>query len=416
MSTVRTGPAVLTASLTAATLIFAGCTPSAPQSVSSAAPDTTSPVSGDARSTPAATALAPLLVTAAEPVVPFQGSDGTFIATYELTLYNATPLTLTPTRVDVLAPSGAVVGSLDQSEIAAALALPGRRSGVDELTEAQTATLYLSPEFANRSDIPDHLDNRVTVTADGLPPSGVTTAPVAVRVSDLGVPVLGPPLEPGTGYIAADSCCGSVRHRRARLPVDSRFWLAQRFAVDWEQLDGRGRTVTGENPANPADYTVFGKRAIAATEGTVIHVIDGLPEQVPGALPASITLQEADGNSVIIDIGGGLYMLYAHMQAGSITLAEGQRVKRGDPIGLVGNSGNSSAPHLHFHVMDGPSPVTSEGVPYVIDNFEITGQITSTEAFDQFENTTQPLPVQATPADGPHRDELPLDRVIVSFR
>ncbi|WP_214369323.1 M23 family metallopeptidase [Pseudonocardia sp. H11422] len=373
------------------------------------------PVTGEGRSTTAATALAPLLVTAREPAVPFKGSDGTFVVSYELTLFNATPLTLRPTTVEVLTPSGTVIDSLDEGEIAAALALPSRRTGVQELTEAQTATLYLSPEFAGRSDVPARLDNRVTVTAPGLPPEGVTTVAAPVSVSDATVPVLGPPLEPGTGYIAADSCCDSIRHRRAQLPIDNRLWLAQRFAVDWEQLDDRGRTVTGDDPSVPGDYTIFGKRVVAAAGGTVIHVVDGLAEQAPGALPASITLPEADGNSVIIDIGSGLYALYAHMQPGSIAVSVGQRVARGDLIGLVGNTGNSSAPHLHFHVMDGPSPLTSEGVPYVIDSFETTGQITSTAAFDQFENTTQPLPMQATPSDGTHRDELPLDLVIVTF-
>jgi hypothetical protein len=65
--------------------------------------------------------------------------------------------------------------------------------------------------------------------------------------------------------------------------------------------------------------------------------------------------------------------------------------------------------------MDGPSPLTSEGVPYVIDTVTTSGQITSTEAFDQFENTTQPLPVQPLSTDGPHRDQMPLDRDLVTF-
>jgi hypothetical protein len=65
--------------------------------------------------------------------------------------------------------------------------------------------------------------------------------------------------------------------------------------------------------------------------------------------------------------------------------------------------------------MDGPSPLASEGVPYVIDSFTTTGQLTSTEALDELENTTRPLPVQATPSDGPHSDEFPLDRVIVTI-
>jgi hypothetical protein len=374
-----------------------------------------SPITGELRGSELPTALSPLIVSTFEPAVPFAASNGKVIATYELSLRNMTPLMLTPTQVEVRSPSGVVLYTLDAAGIPSALALPSARSGVTGLGDSQIGMLFMTLEFATRAEIPDRLENRVTVTAPGFPPEGVTSKSVAVPVSDAPVPVLGPPLVPGSGYIAADGCCDSVRHRRAGLSVDNGLWYAQRFAVDWEQLDARGRTVTGDDPTNPADYTVYGKQAIAATDGTVVKVIDGLPDEVPGALPAGIRLDQADGNSVIVAIEDGLYMLYAHLQAGSLRVAEGQRIARGDPIGLVGNSGNSSAPHLHFHVMDGASPVESEGVPYVIGSFTVTGQITSTQAFDELENTTQPLPVQPTPSDGAHRDQYPLDRLVVTF-
>lgn len=400
--------------LAAGAMVVAGCT-AAPRTAEPRVAPTTSPISGEPRTTTTATALTPLLVTVRGPAVPFTGSDGKVIVTYELALENTTPLTLAPTKTEVLAPSGAVIEALDQAQTAAALAQPAERGGIQQLTEAQTATLYVTLEFAARSDVPDRLDNRVTVSAAGLPGGTATVGPAPVTVSPFTPPVLGPPLEPGTRYIAADSCCDSPRHRRAPLPIDNRVWLAQRFAVDWEQLDDRNRTVTGEDPADPADYTIYGKRTIAAADGTVVHVVNGLPDQKPGALPPAATPAEADGNSVVIDIGGGLYMLYAHMQNGSIAVNEGQRVTRGEQLGLVGNSGNTSAPHLHFHVMDGPSPLTSEGVPYAIDSFTTSGEITSTAAFDELENTTRPLPVQPLPGDGPHRDQMPLDRALVTF-
>jgi hypothetical protein len=396
----------------------AGCSPGPappPPAPPSGPPSATSPVTGEARGTSDAIRPDPLQVSVRQPTIPFKGSDGRFIATFELGLHNPTPLTLRLTRVEVRAPDGTVLQTLDAAGTAAALAVGAHRSGVTQLTEGQLGTLYLTPEFATREAVPDRLAVTVTAAAEQLPPGGVTSAPVEVPVSRFVPPVLGPPLEPGAGYIAADSCCGSERHRRAPLGIENRTWLAQRFAVDWEQLDPRGRTVRGENPASPADYTVYGKRVIAAAEGTVVEVVDGLPDQVPGGLPSTITLPEADGNHVVIDIGGGLYALYAHFKAGSITVREGQRVKRGDPLAQVGNSGNSSAPHLHFHVMDGPSPLASEGVPYVIDSFSSTGEITSTSEFDRFENTTTPLATRPLPGDGPHHDEMPLDRLLVTF-
>ena len=399
----------------AAVLVAVPACAQGPAAVDPATSSGVSPVDGEPRTTTDATGMAALLVTAREPAVPFAGSDGQVIVTYELGLENTTPLTLTPTEVRVLTPSGTLVQTLDQAAVAEALAQPSVRGGVQQLTEAQAATLYVTLRFPDRSAVPDRLDHLVTVTGDGLPAGGTTTGPVTVAVSPLVVPVVGPPLEPGSRYIAADSCCDSPRHRRALLPIDNHVWLAQRFAVDWEQLDARDRTVTGDDPADPADYTIYGKKVVAAADGVVVHVLTGLPDERPGALPTGKSPADADGNSVVVDIGNGLYALYAHMQDGSITVEEGARITRGQQLGLVGNSGNTSAPHLHFHVMDGPSPLAAEGVPYVIDSFTTTGQITSTAAFDELENTTQPLPVRPLPGDGEHTDQMPLDRDLVTF-
>ena len=114
-------------------------------------------------------------------------------------------------------------------------------------------------------------------------------------------------------------------------------------------------------------------------------------------------------------LDGGLYMLYAHLQSGSLKVKQGDKIKRGEVIGLVGNSGNTSAPHLHFHVMDGPSPLTSEGVPYVIDAFATRGRLRSTAVFDRYENTTTPFDVLPFEGDARNEDELPLDLTVVDF-
>ena len=314
-------------------------------------------------------------------------------------------------------PAGDVIRKLDRAQVAAELALPSARSGVRELTEAQTATLYLTLDFEDRAAIPDRLVHRIAVTSDRLAGGRAVSVATSVKVlTDFDVPVLGPPLEDGRRYIAADSCCASERHRRALLSIGNRQWLAQRFAVDWEQVDASGRFVKrGADPGDPADYAIYGARAIAAADATVVHVIDGLAEQKPGSLPAGLKLAEADGNAIVAKLDGGLHMLYAHLQPGSLKVKEGDKIKRGDPIGLVGNTGNSSAPHLHFHVMDGPSPLTSEGVPYVIDAFTTRGRLRSTEVFDRYENTTTPFDILPFEGDTENRRQMPLDLTVVDF-
>lgn len=75
---------------------------------------------------------------------------------------------------------------------------------------------------------------------------------------------------------------------------------------------------------------------------------------------------------------------------GSIKVNPGDTVKRGQVLGLVGNTGNSVAPHLHFHVMDTPSSLASNGLPYEIDQFQVTGRSPGTEAFDAAEANGTP--------------------------
>jgi hypothetical protein len=378
----------------------------------------TSPVSHEARTLGTDSGLTALIVSPVEPAVPFRGSNGAYLVSYELRVLNPTPLTLTPARVSVSTPTGAVIEKLDRAQVTAALALPGARSGVRELQEGQQATLYLTLAFSDRAKIPDRLVHRITVRAPQLPGGRAVSSPATVKVlRAFTVPVLGPPLAPGRRYIAADSCCSSPRHRRALLAIGNHEWLAQRFAVDWEQIDRTGRFVKrGGNPADSSDYTIYGAQAIAAADATVVHVVDGLPVQRPGALPQGATLPEADGNSIVARLDDGLYMLYAHLQAGSIRVKEGDKIKRGDPLGLVGNSGNTSAPHLHFHVMDGPSPLTSEGVPYVIDTFATEGRLQSTAVLDRYENTTTPFDILPFKGSRDNHAELPLDLTVVDFK
>jgi murein DD-endopeptidase MepM/ murein hydrolase activator NlpD len=155
---------------------------------------------------------------------------------------------------------------------------------------------------------------------------------------------------------------------------------------------------------------------IAVADGTVVAMRNDLPEQVPGALPPGLPIDQADGNFVVLDIGQGAFALFAHMQPGSVTVKPGAKVKRGDVLGKVGNTGNSQAPHLHFHVMDGPSPLLANGIPYVIDRFRLTATgAGGTADFDRAEATGSPMALE-TPAGKPWLERLlPMDLSVVEF-
>ena len=188
------------------------------------------------------------------------------------------------------------------------------------------------------------------------------------------LPALGPPLV-GDGWVAFNGCCepGSP-HRSTVLPVNGQLHFAQRFAIDWMQLDGQGRLRNG--PANDVhSYTAYGAKLLAAADGIVVSALDGLPDQVPPNAPdpGTITLENVDGNHVVLDLGNGIYAFYAHMKPGSVRVRVGQKVGTGTVLGLLGNSGNSTAPHLHFHLMDSVSVLGSEGLPYVFQRMNLAG-------------------------------------------
>ena len=91
-------------------------------------------------------------------------------------------------------------------------------------------------------------------------------------------------------------------------------------------------------------------------------------------LGPKITVETVDGNHIVQDIGGGAYAFYAHLQKGSLLVKPGDKVTKGQVIAKLGNTGNANASHMHFHLMNGPSVLGSDGLPYVIDRFAYDGQ------------------------------------------
>ena len=350
--------------------------------------------------------------------IPFAGSDGRTHLVYELEATNFTSGETTVERLEVIdADTDDVLTSLDAEEVTGRLQPAGLREPVDTLTPSLTALVFLHVSFDETNQVPDRLVHRLSLKAAAAPPGQqkITELVGPTEVDRRDVAVVGPPLR-GSNYLAADSCCDAARHTRAALPVDGKVWVAQRYAVDYEQLDAESRIYSGKKK-DLDSYTIYGREAIAAADGTVVKVIDGLPEQTPGVFPEGISLEEADGNSVILDLGGGNYALYAHFQPDSIRVQEGEQVRRGEVLALVGNSGNSLAPHLHFHVMSTPQSLASNGLPYEVDSFTVTGRNTAgTEAFDKAEAEGTPLKV--SPVDPAERvtDVMPLDQFVVGFR
>ena len=358
--------------------------------------------------------LTPLLLNVQHAPVPFEGSDGHVHLVYELWITNFSSADAQVEKVEVLG-DGQVLQSLDANIVARRLQPAGQRESEGTLAKGSLALLFLNVSLAQDGAIPHQLTHRVFAHISAAPPGHqeLTETGGTTVVDQRPVVLIGPPLR-GERFISADSCCDATRHTRAALPVNGSVWVAQRFAVDWEQLDAYDRIYSGSREKLES-YTIFGKEVLAVADSTVLSVTDGLPEQTPGTYPTNISLDDADGNSVILELGPQRYAVYAHMQPGSIKIRRGEKVKRGQVIGLVGNSGNSIAPHLHFQVTDGPSSLASNGMPYEIDSYLIAGKVPGTEAFDEAEAKGTPLVV--TPAEPilEIKSALPLDQLVISF-
>jgi hypothetical protein len=185
-------------------------------------------------------------------------------------------------------------------------------------------------------------------------------------------PVLRAPLR-GSVWIAFNAL-GSEDHRRAFGAVDGRVRIAQRFAIDWMCLGPDGRLFHGD-PKSNNNYYDYGAGVLAVPEGRVSDLKDGLPDNA-GSNERSkrvITLDNIFGNYLILDLGQGRFALYAHLQLGSLQVKLGDNVKAGQALARLGNSGNSDAPHLHFHLIDANSPLGAEGIPYELGTFTQLG-------------------------------------------
>jgi murein DD-endopeptidase MepM/ murein hydrolase activator NlpD len=156
-----------------------------------------------------------------------------------------------------------------------------------------------------------------------------------------------------------------VSAEHSYLDPHKRF-LAEAFAYDFVQIGANGKSFQRDGKSN-ADYYAYGKKVLAAKDGTVLAVRSDVMENTPGE---TVNSAVPGGNVVIIDHGNGQYGYYAHLKPSTVTVKVGARVKAGDPIGEVGNSGDSTEPHLHFHVMNKPDPADADGIPVGFENWK----------------------------------------------
>jgi murein DD-endopeptidase len=296
--------------------------------------------------------------------------SGSFLA-YELHVTNLAATALTMRRVDVLDAdkNGAVVGSIADSALLRSVGRPTPMPAAERLQLAPGTRAYVYVWVpVDRSNPPARLRHRLTFqradsTTEVLEGTTTVVEREAVAISP---PVRGE-------WAAFNGPSNSSGHRRLVLALEGHVASGQRFAIDFLQIDSAGSSHRpGSDPAKNASYYAYGHELLAVADGIVAATKDSIPENPVGGRAVKIDLVTVGGNYVGIDIGHGKYALYAHVQPGSLRVKVGDRVKRGQVIALLGNSGNSTEPHVHFQVADAPAFLSSEGVPYATD-FDVIG-------------------------------------------
>jgi len=160
----------------------------------------------------------------------------------------------------------------------------------------------------------------------------------------------------GTWYVAAE---------HSYLDAHKRF-LAEAYAYDFLQIGPGGKSYQRDGRSN-SDYYAYGKKVLAAKDGRVVSVRGDMAENAPGE---TTNTEAPGGNLVIIDHGGNQFGYYAHLKPFTVAVKPGAQVKAGDVLGEVGNSGDSSEPHLHFHVMNNADPSLADGIPVVFESWK----------------------------------------------
>lgn len=180
-----------------------------------------------------------------------------------------------------------------------------------------------------------------------------------------------------------------------KIPSHGIDMLGQRYAYDLLQVMP-GKKGMHFYRAGGLKYLFFGVRldeclswgqqVYAPCDGRIVKAEDGLKERARVHLlsdmfvvlknafffdPAVSGLQPVLGNNIIMEIRPGIFAFFAHLQKGSILVSPGQDIKKGQPLAKVGHSGNSTAPHLHFHLMDNIDMMKAKGIPCAFEACEV---------------------------------------------
>jgi murein DD-endopeptidase MepM/ murein hydrolase activator NlpD len=359
----------------------------------------------------AAPQFTPLIATVLAQPAAVEGTDGRIHVVYEVLLQNNESVRVDVLSVAVRTGRGRPLLRVAGNEVPTVMTTSAKQPTAS-LEASQGGKLWFDLVLQRRRQVPRALVHRISVRAtlaDGQART-FTFYAARTRVDRRPAVMLAPPLGEGL-YLNFNGCCGLSPHRTAIAPVDGVPWLSERFASDFLQIDAQGRGGAGDLSRNESFFT-FGDPVHAVAGGRVVSTRNDLPDNRPLMEPTGFTPQTTLGNHVVLRLRGGRFALFAHLERGSVRVRRGERVRTGDVLGRVGNSGQSGGSHLHFQLSDGPDPVASDGVPYTFARFGLLGSVTNVE---QFLTGQAPADIRRLEPVQRRRAQLPLQSTVVRF-
>jgi hypothetical protein len=362
-------------------------------------------------------------------VYPVKGSDGRTHLAFAMQFTNAWGAQATIQSVEVVDPSreykptgtNRVVSAKDE-DVTGLVKLATLPSSMDKssysarLAGGQSGIMYFDVGYAAGDEAPCTIALRIRTSQPDvkrLPESTILSPPL--KVSQQEAIVLASPFK-GDGWLDSNGCCAEIGpHRFVTNPMNGTLDPSEQFAIDWFKVDSHGKAFRTDGKTSE-DWLCYGVELLAVAPGTVIESVRDMPDVLPGAAPTNLTIAEFTGNHVTLDLGNGRYAVYAHMAPHSVTVHVGDHVKTGDKLGLLGNSGNTTGPHLHFQISDRPSTLDTTALPFVFESMVLENRTSADmDDMDIFSIKGTPLPMNPTVAK-PLTRTMPLSRDVINFQ
>ena len=330
---------------------------------------------------------------------------------YELyvTNWGKTPLKITKLDVNGKEDQKIVATLSASGKQLAAMFVPASGDGTKpndpNLKPGETGVFFIFVDWLPGQDDPDTFDTAITIEQHGERSGSGTIHTASLDLNQDDPIVIHSPLL-GKNWLAANGPSNTSSHRRAMLPINGQPHIGQRYAIDWIQLGDDGQAFTGDEHDNKS-YHAWDQEIHAVADGKIVEVKDGIPENVPnsGKLAVQITNDTLPGNDIIQQLSEDHYAAYAHLRPGTIKVKVGDTVHAGDVIAHLGNTGNSSEPHLHFQVCDAPSFPASEGLPFAIDQY----------TYDDYKLDKSPKPALTVKSSHQMTKQEPMEDELDSF-